>query len=1456
MKRPLYVYTLEILLFFVLLAGSFLLLAPVSKKLDSGIAEARNIVLGRMEKATGLKFSYSSMSPSILRSLRIKDLVVRDAENGSVIANISEVSITYSIRDILAGNVSRSIREIVIRNGTVSIDTGTNSAAIEQITKLAAKGSDSSFPGTAKDAVPETENTSVRVRISNVSVSFHDRQTTVSGSVSKGFATLNGDEILFSINGFARFDHPAISFSQSTSAGIELNGSVSRSFGAGTASLMLRSLESGKFSVSKLGLVTSFRDGVVSVNTVGSLEPVDVNVVWNIARKSLKGSFECESLLPLKWIRIRSDANSMLTRLENTVLTGSATVTLEDGKGLEYSADLSASVPDVWYGGGNAVLRCSGDLARLDLAECSFSGPIHEISGSLSVDLERMIPEGIVSARKIELRSGCTLSGEMYVQPEGAGFVCVLPELSVNENVLSSVEIACTPAADTVGFTLSAYDSSGHIGCEGSFSGGKEKFLQLYAAFDSISVPDTVETVSALVAPGKDMSGITEKLGSFALTTEVYVSTDFSDVSFNCTRLVLASEKKDGIYILLSAKGNRNGVDLTDISVSKGGYDVSGNINTAFENSGNIIFNTNFVVNTIPYTASGTYDSGILSIYGDYGLAFSASLGDGGRLSGNCATKGMPVPVGPALVSLSLDAGFDFASASDWNVAFHEGTVEEMGNLLPLPTMLSFIGSANPGGVVLRSLSLSDQLSLLNGHASLTALPDATWRAEISLASTETNESLAVNGSLFLSDGLRFQTDMELVDVPLMRFFRGQQSSSRATLSLSASGTPNDPVVSARVGSIVWRFGEFDLEGNGMISVGNGIARASDVNASWNGHTFSALDATLPLDSFKARIETDYQAVLGKSSLTAKLALDLTPETDLAASDSASGTKISGVLERFSLGVTVSDARWKTFALDKPFTSVFIHEPGVTAVYAGENDAITGFLLDDGTFSLQSGATLPVSFHADGEVKSSAISIQVADFNTDLAVLWPFFDRPQVDFREGKLEGNFVISGILNDPEFRGTIHGNRIVVEAPGLLGETYGPVSFDVNAEGKTLTIPEFAVSGKDGSFTVAGEIGFDRWIPSSVNIRTRTLPGRMVRVSADNQYLKASGFASFDLVVSVVPDLVGIDGSASFERGSFAILFSGFTGSGRSSGGQGISIRSNLAINIGKKVEFRWPTDDIPIIRGLVQADKPLEIALDTSSHTFGMKGTANLKGGEIFYIKRNFYLRNGNITFNENQDVFDPLVSVRAEIRERDEEGEPVRIILLVDNQPLSTFTPVLYSDPPKTDLELMSLLGQATSADASRETLLKDTVVSATDILTQISLFRNAENGIRDLLGLDIFSIRTLILQNAILGPSMQTATDKAMTIGNYFDNTTVYMGKYLGSAIYADALMHFSYYDPLLAENPGERQAVYQNLLFQPELGLEVSTPFFLLRWGITPAHPDTLFVADNSITLSWKFSY
>ena len=79
--------------------------------------------------------------------------------------------------------------------------------------------------------------------------------------------------------------------------------------------------------------------------------------------------------------------------------------------------------------------------------------------------------------------------------------------------------------------------------------------------------------------------------------------------------------------------------------------------------------------------------------------------------------------------------------------------------------------------------------------------------------------------------------------------------------------------------------------------------------------------------------------------------------------------------------------------------------------------------------------------------------------------------------------------------------------------------------------------------------------------------------------------------------------------------------------------------------------------------------------------------------------NFYLKEGRLVFNANEDNIDPLVSFKAEIRERDTDGRQVKIILSAENQLLSQLSPSISASPAKSEAEIMELLGQALLADS-------------------------------------------------------------------------------------------------------------------------------------------------------------
>ena len=109
------------------------------------------------------------------------------------------------------------------------------------------------------------------------------------------------------------------------------------------------------------------------------------------------------------------------------------------------------------------------------------------------------------------------------------------------------------------------------------------------------------------------------------------------------------------------------------------------------------------------------------------------------------------------------------------------------------------------------------------------------------------------------------------------------------------------------------------------------------------------------------------------------------------------------------------------------------------------------------------------------------------------------------------------------------------------------------------------------------------------------------------------------------------------------------------------------------------------------------------------------------------------------------------------------------------------------------------------------------------------------------------------------------------SIGNFLDNSTVYIGRYLGSSLYVDAMLHISF------ENSATNDIISVGKpIFQPEFGLELESPFsnvpvkfnsdseFLLsgpniRINMAPdigAMLQGQFVPSTSLTLSWKLTF
>jgi hypothetical protein len=53
-----------------------------------------------------------------------------------------------------------------------------------------------------------------------------------------------------------------------------------------------------------------------------------------------------------------------------------------------------------------------------------------------------------------------------------------------------------------------------------------------------------------------------------------------------------------------------------------------------------------------------------------------------------------------------------------------------------------------------------------------------------------------------------------------------------------------------------------------------------------------------------------------------------------------------------------------------------------------------------------------------------------------------------------------------------------------------------------------------------------------------------------------------------------------------------------------------------------------------------------------------------------------------------------------------------------------------------------------------------------------------------------------------------------------------------------------------------ENKVSMGGLSFEPDIGIELRSPLFDIRWNFVPLHPENYYVSDQSFTLMWRWSF
>ncbi len=917
---------------------------------------------------------------------------------------------------------------------------------------------------------------------------------------------------------------------------------------------------------------------------------------------------------------------------------------------------------------------------------------------------------------------------------------------------------------------------------------------------------------------------------------------DGYEISFPFVSVYDRERPGRGLYASLHLRPDR--LRIPNLSVQGFGMSAHGSVEAELITGGVYRIETALDTTRGLFDIRGTYRTGRSAVVNinDELVVRGYALQSGGVLVRARAQEFVlvaPPEGGEGSVTVSLDGTGVVRSLDDWSAGLRglrlSGSSGATGDFL-----VETNARLTPDGGSLTELRYVDAYSSLNGDGSVQTLGEG-YRLALSVEGEGGSESYnlvarwvdgAANGQLEFEG-----TSLRRLQAPPVRGMAGGV--------LSVRDVPGDPRFSLRVESSNATFNADGFSASGVLTGGMDAVELRELELGYLTTRFRGGSGALDFEEGKARLSFVVEDRAGSGA--GELDVDFSgrfAEKALPLSLGGIGTdpfdgrvEIGGVelaaIENNSWSIDVSRS-------DRGFQ-----------LLGGPLGSISASFGKDGDFQLGLTSPLPVQLQAEGRLKAGDIEATLTNVFLDVAQLPRVFDFGNLRLTDGRASGSLRIVGPVNDPDFFGTVRTVGLQGEID-YVPETLGPAEGFLIFEEKVLTINPLRISaGNAGSAQFSGSATLQRWNIDEFRFQVETGEDRSLPIDYRSADLIAEGRVKGGLKIQGVPGVTDISGKLQAFDTAVTLGDPQFV----QEFDEDAVTNVDVSITTEGRVEFLWPSRDLPVLRAFADRGQTVRIVSRANPEEYSLKGSVDVQGGEIYYFDRSFFIRQGRIIFDESEQEFDPRLQARAEVREVSGQG-PVRIFLIVEQERLSNLTPRLESSPPLSTEEIVGILGQDFLAGTDGGVNVSSALLLPADVL-QMAVLSRVERGIRDALGLDLLSVRTQVLQNVVAGVGSTAEVQDGpldstqASFGQYLNNTTLFLGKYVGSDLFFETLFEVG------QTAPNEQSLVnFGDVGFGAEVGIEWQTPLFRLNWSFAPQHPETLFVTDTKFELSWEFSY
>ncbi|MFA6682324.1 MAG: hypothetical protein WCS35_09865, partial [Sphaerochaeta sp.] len=492
----------------------------------------------------------------------------------------------------------------------------------------------------------------------------------------------------------------------------------------------------------------------------------------------------------------------------------------------------------------------------------------------------------------------------------------------------------------------------------------------------------------------------------------------------------------------------------------------------------------------------------------------------------------------------------------------------------------------------------------------------------------------------------------------------------------------------------------------------------------------------------------------------------------------------------------------------------------------------------EGIFQANIDKNFGIGIDLEGWVRPDDLYLKAENIYFPLTMLNRLFPNPIFSFIDGIAKGEAIIGGTLAKPKVYGQLSLDSASMNLFWLPKDILSVRNATVSINGQRATSPTFPFfsTNKETGVTIKGlaslRADFDALNISSYEIDARTTEGQIflfVPIQSIDTEIESYVEGTFNLFG--IGEQTWLSGVDTMENTTLSLglreLPSWYVATGNTS--------VDFKITTGKNVSFYYPNPTNPFINATLIENQSITILFDHTTNAISLDGNFIFRSGEIYYFQKNFFITEGSLSLHTDAlsgpSTIQPRINLRAKLTDFDLDGNRVDIFMILRDSSLTNLNPQFESIPNKGLNEIFEIMGQSILPTSAYGQVNLSSVVSlaaaASDVAGKLGYLDTTNNSaltesIRISLGLDLFSLRSNILQNilfdALSGSSLNTSYSP---LARYLNNTTIFMGKYIGKDYFLQALIHLSATD----SSKITHSFVASDLAIDLELSLEWSNP-------------------------------